>query len=637
MANDTDTSPPNISLQSKKVDDIKHGPLNEKDNRNDGALTEESDVLEQVSAAKKSKFAPRLSGLFKKPPKLALLGAAILISGGVIVYENFVQHSPKSLSPAGMQLVPQTTLATVTLTTDELAWTKLRQFGTADSQEQFDGLLRDWKDRLFTLNGYSFKRDIKPWIGDRVTLALLPASNTENPENNGLSAAAQNMVLVVPIADPLKARALLSERASSTNESTERSYKGSKIQTLTTPDQQTIATTVIGKDWLLLSNTEEGLEQAIDTYKGRRSLLNSAGYRKAASRVESRQPPGKNFAQIYLNIPVATQALAPPAGTPNASTGSLIPLQGSEGMVATMLIEAEGVRFEGTSWLSPQNDLAYGELRNEAGEMPRRLPDDTLVAMSGSNLKTFWQGLSEGNTAPPFFPDPQNLKAGLLTQTGLDIDEDIMPWAAGEFALGILPPVEDAAEDAAEDGAEAPANEDELTPEAPVIESAPLLLMVKTSDRQMAESVWSQIDDVMVDRYRYEVETSEFEGGSITNWISPFQAVQFSHGWLPGNVAFFAVGGGVDEAIAPIPNNPLASDRLFQTLTADAPQPNNGHFYIDLAQINALDGVFPVPQLPTEGPTRAIEAIGLTSTVSDRTMEYDLYVKLAKAEKPGAL
>jgi len=625
MANDTDTS-----LKAKSAEENLETTQQTEELAIDSSAEEA--IAKDVSTSKTpetaSKFALRLP---KRASKLALLGAAMLLGSGVIVYQNFAQHGHKSLSPAGTQLVPQTALATMTLTTDELTWTKLRQFGTADSQEQFDGLLRAWKDRLFTINGYSFKRDIKPWIGDRITLALLPPKDSPSTTATGLDTIAQNMVLVVPISDPLKAKALLSERANSTAETAaapeKRIYKGVRITTLQTQDQQPIVSAVIGKDWLLLSNTDAGLEQAIDTYRGRRSLLNSAGYRKAANRVESRQPPGKNFAQLYLNIPAATEALSPPG---QSNTSSLIPLQGSEGLVATMLVEAEGVRFEGTSWLSPKNDLAYGELRNEAGEMPQRLPDDTLVAMSGSNLQTFWQGLSEGNTSPPFFPDPQNLKAGLLTQTGLDIDEDIMPWAAGEFALGILPPT-------AADSSESATEETEKSTTAPVIESAPLLLMVKTSDRQMAESVWSQIDDVMVDRYRFQVETEEFEGGSVTNWISPFQAVQFSHGWLPGNIAFFSVGGGVGDAIAPIPDQTLASNRQFQTLTDDVPQPNNGHFYMDLAKINALDGVFPVPQLPTEGPTTAIRAIGLTATVGDRTMDYDLSVKLAKSQKPGEL
>ena len=348
-----------------------------------------------------------------------------------------------------------------------------------------------------------------------------------------------------------------------------------------------------------------------------------------STRIEAPQPRGKNFAQLYLNIPVATEAMAPPAGTTNRPKGSLLPLQGSQGIVANALIESEGIRFQGTSWLLPKNDLAYGELKNEAGEMPRRLPGDALVTMSGSNLQQFWQGFSEGKTSPPFFPDAQNLKAGLLTQTGLDIDEDIMPWAAGEFAMGLLPPPNEAT-----DTAETPAPSS-----APAIASAPLLMMVQTNDRQTAESVWSQIDDVMVNRYRYQVETTEVEGGSITKWISPFQGVQFSHGWLPGNVTFFAVGDGASESIfqtngesvLPTPSQPLSSNRLFQTLTRTAPTPNNGHFYINLAEVNAQGGVFPLPQIPSEGATSAIQAIGLTSTVRDRTMDYDLYIKLIKS------
>ncbi|KPQ37250.1 MAG: Protein of unknown function (DUF3352) [Phormidesmis priestleyi Ana] len=599
--------------------------------------------------APRSKFTPSfLPRLLKKPPKLLLLSAVLLIGGGTVAYLNFAQRAPRSLLPAGTQLVPQTAIATMTLTTDELTWTKLRQFGTAETQQQFDGLLSAWKDRLFTLNGYSFKRDIKPWIGDRVTLAVLTdkdASGDSASESlGGIDMAAQNLVLVIPIDDPLKAKTLIGEgpKASSITWS-DRTYKGVDIKTIESKDGLAIESAVIGSSWLLLSNSQSGIEQAIDTHKGGRSLLDIAGYRKAATRVESPQPPGKNFAQIYLNIPAATQAIAPSSGI--GSNRNIIPLQGSQGIVANALIESEGIRFQGTSWLDPKNDLAYSELSNAAGKMPRRLPDDTLIMASGSNLQKFWQGFSESNSSPPFFPNPQNLKAGLLTQTGLDLDEDIMPWAAGEFALGVLPPVQKAvpeqtpSEDSSEESSEPQLAE-------PGIENAPLLMMVQTNDRQLAESTWAQLDDVMASRYRYQVNTREFEGGSVTEWISPFQGVQFSHGWLPGNVAFFAMGADAVQAIAPTPTRPLAANRLFQTLTSQAPEPNNGHFYLDLTTINSLaGGVFPLPALPEDGPTAAIEAIGMTTVIGDgkasptdrRTMDYDLYVKLSKAAKPGPL
>ena len=599
------------------------------------AAAEQSD-----SQSSGSKFNPA-SALTRlvKPPRKALLWAVMLLGGGAIAYFNFSQNAPRSLSPAGTQLVPQTALATLTLTTDELTWTKLRQFGTPDTQEQFDNFLRQWKDQLFTLNGYRFKRDIKPWVGDRVTLALLP-SDSDSIES-GLGAA-QNMVLMVPIADALKAKALLEDSPVESREV--RKYRGFDVQTIASSGGQPLEMAVIGTDWLLLSNTAEGIEQAIDTQKGKRSLLDKAGYRKALARIDSPQPRGKNFAQVYLNLPAASQALTPPVGTQNRPSGSLLPLQGSEGMVATALIESEGIRFQGTSWLSPKNDLAYGDLRNEAGDMPRRLPENTLLAMTGSNLKQAWESFSEGNTSPPFFPNPQNLKAGLLTQTGLDIDEDIMPWAAGEFAIGILPPkrAEASADQPADQtgDVEGTASSDSTSSDStktPVIESSPLVVMVQTNDRQIANSVWSQLDDVMVDRYRYQVETTEVEGGSVTEWISPFQGVQFSHGWLPGNVAFFAVGDGAADVIAPSPGNPLATTRQFQTLTSSAPRPNNGHFYIDLDSINDLGGVFPLPPIPEDGPTAAIRSIGLTSTVGDRTMDYDLYVKLEKASETKPL
>jgi len=640
---------------SKRTDKPTEQPRSEPlaSNTGDSSTSENRLTTEPAEAASASQFVPKS---LKKVPKALALGAALLLGGGAIAYLNFAQRAPRSLSPAGTQLVPQTALATMTVTTDELTWTKLRQFGTPETQEQFDTLLRQWKAQLFTANGYSFKRDIKPWIGDRVTLALLSAEkpSDDEPAIEGLAAAAQNLVLVVPIADAIKARSLLSERALiAEQEGSTRTYKGVDIKRIET-DGSTIQTAVIGRDWLLLSNGEKGIEQAIDTHKGGRSLLDVAGYRKAATRVESLQPPGKNFAQMYINIPNITAALQPPAGA--STRASIIPLQGSQGIVATALIESEGVRVEGTSWLLPKNDLAYSDWSNDAGEMPRRLPDDALIMMSGSNFQTFWRGFRESNTSPPFFPNPRNLEAGLLTQTGLNLNEDVLPWAAGEFAFGVLPPLAEAdealseAEGAGEnDQAQDNQAQDDQTQidqtqndpantVEPGIQNAPLVMMVQTNDRQLAESAWEQLDDVMASRYRYEVTTNEFEGGSVTQWLSPFEGVQFSHGWLPGNVTFFAIGEGAAEAIAPQPNRSLAEIRDFQTLTSEAPRPNNGHFYLDLAQINELGGnVFPLPDLPAEGAQAAIDAIGLTSTVGDRTMDYDLYIKLSKGSKPGSL
>ncbi len=655
------TSPKNTAPDIEAPEPKTNADLSDTEASKEASDTNDLAAASAAETEQPSKVLPSTNSVgpvrrfLKRSPKLMFVWAAFLLGGGAIAYFNFSQHAPRSLSSAGSQLVPQTALGTVTLTTDELAWTKLRQFGTPDTQAQFDNLLNQWAAELFTANGYSFKRDIKPWIGDRVTLAILPdraiasAPAGQGLENVGLATAARNLVLVVPIADPLEAKALLADSRSASSriaptEETSRSYRGIAVQTLTSIDNQTLEAAVIGTDWLLLSNTAEGIEQAIDTHKGKRSLLDNASYRKAERRIESPQPRGKNFAQIYLNIPVMTQALAPPTDALDRPQGSLMPLQGSEGIVATALLQSDGIRFEGTSWLLPKNDLAYGEMSNKAGEMPRRLPGNTLLAISGSNLQQFWQGFSEGNTSPPFLPDPQNLKAGLLTQTGLDIDEDIMPWAAGEFALGLLPPVAateanptGSADTPTADGSSS-SGEVEVAPDnPPAINSAPLVMMVQTNDRQTAESVWAQIDDVMVSRYRYQVETTEFDGGSITEWISPFQGMQFSHGWLPGNVSFFAVGDRAAEAIAPTPAEPLSTTRLFQTLTTRAPQPNNGHFYIDLEQINALGGVFPLPQIPEEGPTAAIQAIGLTTTVSDRTMDYDLYIKLTKSAKPNPL
>ena len=107
--------------------------------------------------------------LKKKPPLLLTVGTAVLlIGGGAIAYWGSERRSELSKDlPVGAKVIPQEVLMTVTFTTDEGQWRKLRQFGVPETQTDFDASLAGWRDRLLTDNGYNFKRDIQPWVGRR--------------------------------------------------------------------------------------------------------------------------------------------------------------------------------------------------------------------------------------------------------------------------------------------------------------------------------------------------------------------------------------------------------------------------------------------------------------------------------------
>ncbi|MEL6136134.1 MAG: DUF3352 domain-containing protein [Cyanobacteria bacterium J06628_6] len=552
--------------------------------------------------------------LEKKPPLLFTLGTALLlIGGGAIAYLNLSKQGQlRGDLPAGAQLVPTDALMTLSVTTQESQWTKLRQFGTPETQREFDQLLLQWRDRLLTVNGYRYKRDIAPWVGGEATLIFLPQTGAAQPPNGETPDKLSNntqAVMLIPIADPAKAQALMSEPKDASVSWVGRDYKSVTIQSIKTAAGEPLETAVLGTDWLVVSNAPKGVERIIDIHKGEVSLVEAPGYRRAMKSL----PPTQTFARIYVNLPVATQTV-----------GTDTPTGDAQGLAATMSLTAEGLRFQGVNWLDADGEATYAELTNGAGEMPRRLPKETLLMVSSGNFQQLWQSLSESNA--PLLPfDPVSLKAGLQSTTGLSLEDDFLPWMNGEFAFGLLPPGQSLS-------AESEA--------APAMDMGQLVLMVQVSDRDAADATWAKLDEVVASRYRYRVEESLVDGLPVTEWVSPFQGITMSHGWLDGNVTFLGVGAPVAGAIAPRPAQSLAETTQFQTLTASTKDSNNGHFFIDLQSLNDLQDTLPIPQL---GPasanlTSAIQALGVTATIQDEhSIYYDVSVQLAKGARAGSL
>jgi Protein of unknown function (DUF3352) len=569
----------------------------------------------------KSIFKPTNRPIFKqKSPLLFTLGTACLLTGGgALAYWGLSKHGAVGSNlPAGSQFIPQEALMTLTVTTQEGQWNRLRQFGNAETQQELDNLIVQWRDRILSVNGYRFKQDIKPWVGEEVTVAFLPkplpkpsSSNPGTPPNS----PSQNLVLVLPIADPLKAKELLQSPKTNDVSWIGREYKGVQIQSVKSPTGETLETAVLGTDWLVIANSKTNIERVIDIAKGDPAISDTTGYRQAMQRIESPQA----FAQIYINMPAARQ---------NIGSGDQgIPLGDSQGLAATLSLQQDGVHVAGTSWLNAESKRNYSDIKNTPTEMPRRLPNDVLMMMSGSNLQQLWQSFSNPeNPAPFLFFSPEALRTSIQTFTGLNLEEDFMPWMKGEFAFALLPPPAAPQQPSAGDKN---ANPPRL---------GQLLLMVKASDRQAAETTWQELDEVVKTRYRFEVKAAQAKEQTITEWVSPFEAITLSHGWLDGNITFFSIGPTVIDSIAPRPKRSLAETGLFQSLIDQAPNENNGHFFVDLQKLNQQQDALPLPVLtPNLAITSAIEAIGVTATVhNDRAINYDIVVKLTK-NNPQAL
>jgi len=565
----------------------------------------------------------------QKPPLLFTLGTVVLlIGGGLIAYWLLSRRSPVSQAmPAGSQVIPESALMVATLPTAGGPWRQLRQFGTAATQERFDQWLLQGQQRLWGQQPPAFSRDLPAWVGPEITVALLPAAADTNGSDGGLPPfqPAQPLV-VVPIADAVAAQAWLAERPDLTDDSASRDYRGVTITPIPRPQGSPLFAAVLAPDWVVLSPDDVALEQVIDTTQGSRSLVQRSGYNSAFQQVAA----PATFGRLYLDMAAVAQQIALTAQPP-LPPAQWQALQAPRGLAAVLSLEPQGLRLQGMSWLPPNSDQTYAS-QNSPARLPQQLPAETLMMVSGGNLEQFWQDLSQGLQLGALLPlNPEDLKAGLQASTGLSLETDLLPWMQGEFALAVLAPPAPST---------APDDTDDTDEEAIPLPSPNLAALVEVSDREAAERAFERLDQVMINRYRFQVDSLDLSDQPVTRWTTPYQSLQMNHGWLADSVAFFTVGAGVAETLLPTPEVSLAATEPFERAFRQSPQVNNGHFFVDFERLRQSSDNLLLPSLPADGliGSGAIQAIGVTATVaSPRRIRYDLYVGLERGPRPGPL
>lgn len=544
----------------------------------------------------------------KKLPLLFTIGtAAFLIGGGTAAYWVLTQGNlTRTNLPVGTNIVPQNALLTVSLSTTGDQWTQLRQFGTPESQAQLDRVLVQFRDRFLTANGLNYQQDIQPWVGDEVTLALLPSPTGAVVPQQALPVPAntQSVIAILPIRDPLKAKELLGKaRPANAGRMTTRIYKGVEIQE--SSGTAPFSAAALDARYLVVTNSPKATEQAIDAYKGDPALNATPGFSQAMGQIQSPQP----FARVYVNIPAASAMAA--AGNPQATQD---PNQQSQGLAATVSLQPEGIQFKSISWLKPNSERKF-QVRNTARRMPELLPGDTLIMASGGNLRQLWLDYTQGVAANYRNFDPRELQQGIASTTGMDLERDFLPWMQGEFSLSLIP---------------APQN-------APPSLPLGLMLMVESTDRRAADNALGRLDEVMAGKYKFKVGQAKVGNETVTTWTNGELTV--TRGWLPNDVAFLTLGAPVASKVLPKPASPLAQNDLFRQSTASGLQPNNGHFFVDVDRaINA--NPFPLVPLPAGSQpfVKSIQSIGITAAISgERSSRHDIFVKIRQGQAPKPL
>jgi hypothetical protein len=428
------------------------------------------------------------------------------------------------------------------------------------------------KTNLLANTGINYQEDIKPWLGNEITLAVT-SSDIDRDSENGLQ---PGYLMALATNQPEKSREfvelLFSKRALAGANLVTEQYKGVKLiydhqLSPTSLDQEEIekqnslAGAAVGNSFVLFANHPKVLREAINNVQATDlNLTSSSKYQQA-----TKQLPSEALAVAFLNLPTVAkwQGLKPGVQTYDNEIISL--LSSPKGLLAETAFLAKEETLPPSAQLSkPVGALEY-------------IPTLASLAVAGSNLSSLndsdlaqlWQQVttvlsaSSEDVISKFLP-----LAEIQKLWGINLKEDIFRWVQGEYALGLLPHKEQTPDwifvaEKSEGTAEAIARLDQLASSKGLsLNSFPL------NEQQI--SAWTQLTAAV----HKSTQPKDQE-------LFAIQAKVLGARADVGNYEIFASSvEAIDQALK-AKEDSLINNRNFQDSIAAIPQPNQGYVYID--------------------------------------------------------
>ncbi|AFY69961.1 hypothetical protein Pse7367_1673 [Thalassoporum mexicanum PCC 7367] len=591
-------------------------------------------------------------------PILAAAGAAVVAIGGAIAYFGFWRKpEPIQGLMAIAKVIPQEAHLLIAFNTESRPWQKLSQFGTPESQKLFSQTMEQSPlHRLLEQSQADFDRDVKPWLGGDIVTALVP--DPENPNNP------PGTLVVTTVTNHNQAAEFLGQYRSALAAQganfTTKEYKGAAYFEATTRDPNVfVITASLGKDYVAIANSPDLIERVFDTYAGEQNALAEKPNFRYVDRLEQTETMPESLAKVYLDGSIAVEFLGSQAridlSEPVLSHSRsqidaitiAVGLQ-KEGIRAVMhnhrqnpnsFIDNSGVDNQEsvpfTDSLSSETTATATETEAEAessepesssgneaianAEVLKLLPQETFFVVNGTNLKQSWQKLVEqsgDNPASSAIIDQLREQAANLSF--LDLEEDILAWMDGEFAIAALP----------------------ITQGALANAGFGLTVLIQTSDPEASDTFLQELNTVAETAaggllpQRIELGTETIGDRELTTWQADAAKVA-TVGYASEDYIFWTTGDLAKQFIPP-PTGSLPESSEFKIRTTALPTDNQGYFYLNVSSALVLmDKIFPNEVKSSGGYIQArivldaIRGIAVTNTViDDYTSRFDFLITL---------
>jgi len=476
-------------------------------------------------------------------------------------------------SPTAAQFVPKQApiMASLVVDVDRLeAYRQLRApFNIRSrSRKELDRI----KAQFLASRQLDYDQDIKPWLGQEITLAVTSLDFDRDRENG----VQPGYLLVTTTQDQQLAKEFLqayySRQAASPNtDLVFEQYKGINItyrrplQETPDPESGAVASAVVGEH-VLFANHPKVLREAINNIQvPSLSLEQATPYQKAQDTITN-----PRIGELYLNLPAVAAWIA---------NQPALPLRENQPtLTAGVAITPDGLNAQ-TALLGVGKEQNRSPMLSQPVQALNYLPSDSVLTAAGFDLDQLWKSVKGLAVDKPTKAVIQQLEDNFQQRFGISVPNEIFPWIKGEYALTLLPK-----ENNPQQG-----DWGFVAEEVPEVDLGWLTQKLDEKAKQSG----------------YSVGDLDFGDQKLTAWtvIKPLSNVtvkkaqktpiQFDaevkgiHGHIDNYEVFGSSVEAIAQALTQGEDSLVNSDR-FQRAIAPLPTENDGYFYLDWEKSQTL-------------------------------------------------
>lgn len=539
-----------------------------------------------------------------KPKPTSLLAKIVLAIGGLALIGAIAavvisRTATPTVDPT-VKVLPTDTMLVMSINTqtDQLPNFKAIADAWAGSKEA--NQIKSALELGIMQTGFNWTEDIKPWLGERVTVGLVDLGNYTQPiEYAGLRGP--TFFIVAQTSDRVKSDAFLVNVRKEiernikpsdyvTNTLRDDVYRGVPLVYLTSETNWSgdksmvndVAAYATVNDVIVITTNTDNLKRAIDAALDGNNLSLNANYQAVMNTL-----PGQNAFAMYIDFNRYMQTLMDMTlgistqmsgfnDTPDTALAKQQEqmqklkesLQAMGGMGTVMTYEPTGIRFDVTMQMElaklpeAQRKLYEASYQVAANKIYESIPALTMAMLNGNNPAGYLKPFFDPNQPDPFANFPgledgsfRDKLAEFEKLVGVNLNADLIDLFNGEFAFSVLPKAQTVSDD--------PTQQTNLPFE--------FALMLEASDAARASATLDTLMQALAATSDGDVKWQSLSG-------LPYSVILVDNGETPiltyGVVDGRLVIGSTSETLLAIQNAkqaPITSDATFKTATGVLP------------------------------------------------------------------